>query len=323
MKGGALMKFFLASPFLCLLALGTIPPVHAQNVQDLNDKLYRLERDLQILQKQYYRDEEKLHRKRSVVKTNVSNASSAQVEAQILEIDEEMRRIRGDVEEVKYDLERLIQRFESFERDIDLRLMALEQSAKPDAFQKDAEIFVPSSAPLPSSLDAPKALIDTPATMVDTGDTPSALTAPETQNTPETASPPSSTSEEARRDYDAAFKLLNQTNYEDAANAFDRFIQTHPNNKLIGNAYYWLGETHYVRGDYLTAAETFRTGFETMPDGPKAPDNLLKLAMSLHALERKEEACVVLKKLTKDHADSSDVIGRKSKQEYERVGCRE
>ena len=68
----------------------------------------------------------------------------------------------------------------------------------------------------------------------------------------------------------------------------------HPKDPLVGNAYYWQGETYYIRRDYVNAADSFRQGFEALPTGPKAPDNLLKLAMSLNALNRDKEACVVL-----------------------------
>ena len=90
---------------------------------------------------------------------------------------------------------------------------------------------------------------------------------------------------------------------------------------MAGNAKYWLGETYYVRGNYQQAAVTFAEGFETYPDNPKAPDNLLMLGMSLASLGSKDDACNTVQVLQDRYADASATIIQRARQESQRIGC--
>ncbi|MEO1264504.1 MAG: tol-pal system protein YbgF, partial [Pseudomonadota bacterium] len=92
-------------------------------------------------------------------------------------------------------------------------------------------------------------------------------------------------------DYEAAYGALLQQNYAKAENAFAGFVDAYPRHKLAGNAQYWLGEVHYVRGDYKSAASAFLKGYQSYAASPKAPDSLLKLAMSLERLGQRQAAC--------------------------------
>jgi tol-pal system protein YbgF len=127
--------------------------------------------------------------------------------------------------------------------------------------------------------------------------------------------------EEPRILYNKAFQRLNQAQYVEAGKVFESFIKQFPKDPLIGNAYYWLGETYYVRGRYVEAADWFRQGFEILPDGPKANDNLLKLGISLHAQKKKSEACVILKELQKRTEKAGVGIKQKTLKEINRIGC--
>src|SRR3546814_16167351 len=94
-------------------------------------------------------------------------------------------------------------------------------------------------------------------------------------------------------DQDAfAQQLMSQTRYGEAESAFRQFIERHPDGQLTDNARYWLAETYYVRRQYPEAATAFLEGYQKAPAGSKAPDNLLKLGLSLSALQKKQEACV-------------------------------
>ena len=76
---------------------------------------------------------------------------------------------------------------------------------------------------------------------------------------------------------------------------FSAFLTQNPQDPLAENARYWLGETYYARGDYARAAEVFVEGYQTSKTGPKAPDTLLKLGMSLSSMGKKKEACADLR----------------------------
>ena len=113
--------------------------------------------------------------------------------------------------------------------------------------------------------------------------------------------------------------MLNRSDYVGAEQAFARFTHDYPNDPLIGNAWYWLGETFYVRREYTQAANSFRQGFQALEEGPKAGDNLLKLAMSLAATQKDQEACVVLKQVDTKYSSNSTALKGKVTQEISRL----
>lgn len=121
--------------------------------------------------------------------------------------------------------------------------------------------------------------------------------------------------------YKYAFGLLRKHNFDHAEAAFNEFIETHPDDKLVGNARYWLGETHYARGNFVNAAKIFLKGYENDPKGSKAPDSLLKLGMSLGELGEKEKACGAFGKLFADYPDLGSSLKRTATRQQRRLAC--
>ena len=124
-----------------------------------------------------------------------------------------------------------------------------------------------------------------------------------------------------REQYNHAFDLLRQANYDKAEMALLEFVKLHPKEPLVSNARYWLGETYYVRAAYVQAAEVFLEGYQTNPKGPKAPDSLLKLGMSLGGLDKKREACAAFNKLIKDFPKISAGVKNTVTREKQKYGC--
>ena len=58
-----------------------------------------------------------------------------------------------------------------------------------------------------------------------------------------------STSPGSRQMYEAAYGQLLQQNYPAAEAGFVDFLRQHPNDEMSANAQFWLGETHFVRGN--------------------------------------------------------------------------
>jgi tol-pal system protein YbgF len=121
--------------------------------------------------------------------------------------------------------------------------------------------------------------------------------------------------------YEHAFGLLRQADYGEAERALAAFLAAHPEHELAGNAKYWLGETYYVRGDYSQAAVTFAEGFQNYGDSTKAPDNLLKLGMSLARLDRDADACGIFAELRNRFPDAPNNILQRAQRERDRLGC--
>lgn len=190
-----------------------------------------------------------------------------------------------------------------------------------------AEVPGAPAAAEPSEADALLAqLTGEPAAAPAAAPAPVPATAP-TATAPTTAAPAASMQTASlptgspREQYQHAFGLLRQGQYDQASAALRQFLQENKDDPLAGNARYWLGETYYVRGAYVEAAETFLEGYQTDPKGAKAPDALLKLGMSLSSLEKKSEACAAFQKLRADYPNASAGLKATLQREWQKNGC--
>jgi tol-pal system protein YbgF len=121
--------------------------------------------------------------------------------------------------------------------------------------------------------------------------------------------------------YETAYGYLLQRDYGAAETAFEEFLRRYPNDPLAGNAQYWLGESLYVRGQYRAAANAFLKGYQGYSKSSKAPDSLLKLAMSLQRLGQKEAACSSFGELTTKFPNAAQHIKTTAQAERQRAGC--
>ena len=122
--------------------------------------------------------------------------------------------------------------------------------------------------------------------------------------------------------YQRAYNLLSKGNYEAAEVAFIKFIKDFSDHSLTSNAYYWLGETFYVRKNYIQAAQNFAAGYKKFPKGSKASAQLLKLGISLYALDKNKEACSTFAKLNKEFSDLSLSISSRVNTFKEKLDCK-
>ena len=104
--------------------------------------------------------------------------------------------------------------------------------------------------------------------------------------------------------------------------AFIKFIEDFSEHSLTSNAYYWLGETFYVRKNYIQAAQNFAAGYKKFPKGSKASAQLLKLGISLYALNKNKEACSTFAKLNKEFTKLSLSISSRANTYKEKLDCK-
>jgi tol-pal system protein YbgF len=122
--------------------------------------------------------------------------------------------------------------------------------------------------------------------------------------------------------YQRAYNILSKGDIEAAQIAFKTFIKDYPDHNLTSNAYYWLGQTFYVRQNYNDAAITFVEGYKKFPKGSKAADQLFKLAISLDALKKITDACTTFKKLDQEFPNAPSRISNRAKTYKEKLGCK-
>jgi tol-pal system protein YbgF len=110
----------------------------------------------------------------------------------------------------------------------------------------------------------------------------------------------------AQAAYDAAYAKIEENQYRAAVRYFQAFLERHPNSDLVPNAYYWLGEAHYVRREFQEALVAFNKVLEQYPDSNKAAAALLKVGFSFYELEDMEGARQALERVVERFPDSSE-----------------
>jgi len=121
--------------------------------------------------------------------------------------------------------------------------------------------------------------------------------------------------------FDQAYGALNRREYSAAESYFQQFLDQYPADALAGSAQYWLGETAFVSGEYKTAADRFLKTFTNYPTNERAPEALLKLAISLRRLGNNTDACATFAELAQRYPRASQTVLQKADAEKKRANC--
>ncbi|MBX9466364.1 MAG: tol-pal system protein YbgF [Rhizobium sp.] len=121
--------------------------------------------------------------------------------------------------------------------------------------------------------------------------------------------------------YQVAYAHVLSGDYSLAESEFRDFIAAYPSSAKIADAHFWLGEALYSQGNFNESAKTFLNAHQTFNTSPKAPEMLLKLGMSLAALENTETACATLREVSKRYPKASRAVVSKVASEQKRLSC--
>ena len=130
-----------------------------------------------------------------------------------------------------------------------------------------------------------------------------------------------STTGSARTLFDQAYGALNRREYAQAESYFQQFLEQYPSDALAGSAQYWLGETAFVSGEYKVAADRFLKTFTNYPNNERAPEALLKLAISLRRLGNNGDACATFGELERRYPQASKSVQTRADAEKKRANC--
>jgi tol-pal system protein YbgF len=284
-------------------------------------------------------------------------AQSADPEMRVQQLEEQLRQLTGRVEEMSFQLLQMQEQLRKAQEDNEFRFQELEGGGKPK--KKSSIETVPSNEDTanasgdttPGANQNDAATLDQPMDnsgndignekgkpAVDIGqlkfdengnvigadpNDPNAvqesdLPPPDTSTSEQTASR-EKTGDDPQ--YQAAYEQILSGDYSSAEAGFAEFIANHPESKRISDANFWLGEAQYSQGKYNDAAKTFLNGYKAYGKSPKAPEMLLKLAMSLAALDSKDTACATLREVSKAYPKASRAIISKVASEQKRLSC--
>lgn len=79
--------------------------------------------------------------------------------------------------------------------------------------------------------------------------------------------------------YNQAYAHVPEQRFEEAVSEFQAFIRQYPDSRLIGNAYYWLGEIYMVQNRTADAEKMFNAVVSNHPNSFKIADSKYKLGL--------------------------------------------
>lgn len=223
-------------------------------------------------------------------------AASAALLARIQQLEEDMRRLTGRLEELEFAQRRLESRQDE-----------AAAASPPPVATAPPEVAPSAEAPPPTAAVEPDAAARRGYVLG---------TVPEGTLRDRPATPPAADGYEAGLDY------LQAARWAEAEQAFAAFVQENADDPRAAVASYWLGETHLLRKDYQTAAAVFARNYRSYGDAaPRAPDNLLKLGVALAAMGERDKACQSFAELTRRHPNAAAPIRQELSRRSAAAGC--
>lgn len=186
----------------------------------------------------------------------------------------------------------------------------------------DLSTLAGNEAPRPPAT-SPAAVASANPTPMPASQMPQQLPPPQVRETapagPRLATLPPSAS--AQDEYDMAYGYVLHKDYSLAEQAFRDFLKKYPNEHLVPDAQYWMGESLFQQQRYRDAAESFLAVSTKFEHVGKAPDSLLRLGQSLAAMNQKEAACATLAEVGRKYPRASAGVKRGVAQEQKRAHC--
>jgi tol-pal system protein YbgF len=100
--------------------------------------------------------------------------------------------------------------------------------------------------------------------------------------------------------YDAAFDLFKRSRTLDSTYAFVAFLRSYPQSPLADDAWYWLGKSRYIMGEFNDALVAMNIVSQYFPKSPRLPSARLKVGYIYYELGEDAKAHQILNALLQD-----------------------
>jgi tol-pal system protein YbgF len=305
----------------------------------------------------------------AVPATSFAQSSESDIVVRLDQLQNDMRRLTGQIEELQYrnqQLEQMVRQMQEERGGAPPRPGAAPAGPPPAAPNRRSDAFDPNSSPnapgaphtlgptasnnngeypnngpytgtanpappasipappadVPNQIGAPLDLNAGNATATAPGGNPNQPPpGPRNPNAPGQQLATLPPSQSPRDEFDLAYGYVLRKDYSLAEQAFQDFLRKHPNDRMAGEAQFWLGESLFQSKNYQSAAEAFVTMTKKYPSSPKQPDTLLRLGESLAALKQKDLACVTLAEVAKKFPHAAANVKAAVEREQKRVHC--
>ena len=312
------LKLFFV--FFCIVITAKL---HAEEeeiyLKSISDQIQVITKDLKTLEKAVYQ------KSNIVSPQNIKSIKTDGLNEDILtkhllklnDIEDQFRELTNKFEEVNFKLDKLSSRVTKIQSDTQLRFSDLESGSP--SIKKNQETVLPGSA-------KPQDFGAAPGYQMSNLPKEQKISSVESAQTVITEEPEKKESllpnKSADEQYEFAVSFMKIGDYETAEFALKEFIEKNKDHDLAGSAQYWYGETFRIRQLYSDAASAYLDGYQNYPKSKKAPDNLLKLGMTMVQLGEKDQGCKMISGLKKEYPKASKSVLQKAQYEQKKFKCK-
>ena len=233
------------------------------------------------------------------------------------EIEDQFRELTNNFEEINFKLDKLSSRVTKIQSDNQLRFSDLEKETIDTA--KNKQTTLPGST-------KPQDFGAAPAYQTSNLPKEQSINSVESTRTVITEEPETRESllpdKPAEDQYEFAVSFMKIGDYETAEFALKEFIDKNKDHDLAGSAQYWYGETFRIRQLYSDAATAYLDGYQNYPESRKAPDNLLKLGITMVQLGEKDQGCKMISGIKKEYPKANKSVLQKAQYEQKKFKCK-
>ena len=316
----ALKKFLKSTFFIIILFNFTVLNAEEEEIylKSISDQIQVITKDLKTLEKAVY--------KKSDISSsiNTSSSTSSGLNEDILtkhllklnEIEDQFRELTNKFEEVNFKLDKLSSRVTKIQSDTQLRFSDLENDSV--STKKNDQVSLPgTSKPQDFGANPGYKTTNLPAEQTINSVESAQTVITEQAEKKESLLP----DKPALEQYEFAVSFMKIGDYETAEFALKEFIEKNKDHDLAGSAQYWYGETFRIRQLYSDAATAYLDGYQNYPKSKKAPDNLLKLGITMVQLGEKDQGCKMISGLKKEYPKASKSVLQKAEYEKKKFKC--
>ena len=285
----------------------------------ISDQIQVITKDIKTLEKAVYQKADITNS----TKLNINDSDGLNEDVmtkhllKLNEIENQFRQLTNKFEEVNFKLDKLSTRVTKIQSDAQLRFSDLENGISTTS--KKTNSVLPGST-------KPQDFGASPGYETSNLPKEQSINSVETAQTVITEEPEKRKSllpnKPTDEQYEFAVSFMKIGDYETAEFALREFIDKNKDHDLAGNAQYWYGETFRIRQLYSDAATAYLDGYQNYPKSDKAPDNLLKLGITMVQLGEKDQGCKMISGLKKEYPKASKSVLQKAQYEQKKFKCK-
>ncbi len=305
--------------FYFLLSVSSISISEEEKINAVVDQIQVISKDLKTLENAFYKSSDLTNK---VSSNNLNEDVMTKHLLKLNEIEEQFRELTNRFEEINFKIDKLSNRVTKIQSDTQLRFSDLEGSGVSDTNEQNKktkkEVSLPGSDKAQDFGAAPGyKTTNLPTTQATQSIETAATVITEQAEKKESLLP----NKPPKDQYDFAVSFMKVGDYETAEFALKEFINKNKDHELAGNAQYWYGETFRIRQLYSDAASAYLDGYQNYPKSKKAPDNLLKLGITMVQLGEKDQGCLMISGIKKQYPKASKSVLQKAQYEQKKFKC--